>query len=538
MKRILCWLLVIMLFLGLSLVGCQKGSDTGSVDKPKESTSPASDKQAENEKEDEEDDKATSVTIEIMTHPWVGTPLGDNDPYKKWLDEYFGANFKLTQSPEFSTEILTRFAADDPPDIFDLGKNDLYKMYDQNVLVEDWNPYLDKMPTAAKNIGEIAKSYYTRDGKLICLPNLPGEQKWAFEIRGDWLKTLGLEMPKTVDDLLDVARAFTRNDPDGDGQDNTYAFTSAGGGQSLGEIGQLLAMYGPRDFYIAKDGTVQHPILDGNHQAFLQFMKTVVDEKLIDPDWYTQGWNERKPNLYKGMFGIVWYPPMALLTETDVSRNNDGVVLNWYEVMPVPSGSPIGGKLPSLNPIGILRSASAKAEQDTVKWEKILRFFEETAYPNDGYFKLRWGVEIDGFEMIPLEGGYYYIDLLGPEGKHARGERENQSLSLYDWGKIICTYSDKIITGSTPEPGELVYKTVRMEQDIEKIGRHPQDSFLLDLDPDTVEEVNRIRNEFEINFILGKTNDYEAFKKAWLNSGGQMLLDEATKQFKAKGLIK
>ncbi|MFP3786923.1 hypothetical protein SB769_37600, partial [Burkholderia sp. SIMBA_024] len=41
-------------------------------------------------------------------------------------------------------------------------------------------------------------------------------------IRTDWLENLGLEMPKDTNDLLEVARAFTEKDPDGNGADDTY----------------------------------------------------------------------------------------------------------------------------------------------------------------------------------------------------------------------------------------------------------------------------------------------------------------------------
>ena len=41
-------------------------------------------------------------------------------------------------------------------------------------------------------------------------------------IRKDWLDNLGLDVPKTVDDLEEVLRAFTEDDPDGNGVDDTY----------------------------------------------------------------------------------------------------------------------------------------------------------------------------------------------------------------------------------------------------------------------------------------------------------------------------
>ena len=40
-------------------------------------------------------------------------------------------------------------------------------------------------------------------------------------MRVDWLKNLGLEMPTDLDSLYDVLYAFTYDDPDGNGQQDT-----------------------------------------------------------------------------------------------------------------------------------------------------------------------------------------------------------------------------------------------------------------------------------------------------------------------------
>ena len=42
-------------------------------------------------------------------------------------------------------------------------------------------------------------------------------------IRQDWLDKLQLEPPKTMQDLQNIAEAFTTRDPDGNGKDDTYA---------------------------------------------------------------------------------------------------------------------------------------------------------------------------------------------------------------------------------------------------------------------------------------------------------------------------
>ncbi len=43
-------------------------------------------------------------------------------------------------------------------------------------------------------------------------------------IRKDWLDKLGLQVPETLDDFYNIMYAFTYNNPDGDGKDDTYGF--------------------------------------------------------------------------------------------------------------------------------------------------------------------------------------------------------------------------------------------------------------------------------------------------------------------------
>ncbi|MEZ0113409.1 multiple sugar transport system substrate-binding protein [Catenulispora sp. EB89] len=47
-------------------------------------------------------------------------------------------------------------------------------------------------------------------------------------VRKDWLDKLGLQPPKTWDDLAKVAQAFTTQDPDGDGKNDTYGLAVPG----------------------------------------------------------------------------------------------------------------------------------------------------------------------------------------------------------------------------------------------------------------------------------------------------------------------
>lgn len=62
------------------------------------------------------------------------------------------------------------------------------------------------------------------DGKLKGIPEMDSSLESAHYIwiRQDWLDKLGLEGPKTMQDLLKISEAFTTKDPDGNGKNDTY----------------------------------------------------------------------------------------------------------------------------------------------------------------------------------------------------------------------------------------------------------------------------------------------------------------------------
>ena len=82
---------------------------------------------------------------------------------------------------------------------------------------------------------------FNSDGRLMKLPStLAGVADFATTlwIRYDWLQNLGLGVPTTIDEFMEVARAFTHDDPTGTGQ-QTFAMGVAGADNLLTDWGGL-----------------------------------------------------------------------------------------------------------------------------------------------------------------------------------------------------------------------------------------------------------------------------------------------------------
>lgn len=506
------------------------------------------------------------IELTLMCNVWNEVPMAakEDDQIRQYLYERYGAWFTLMQPTDPTTELSLAFASDNPPDLVQLTDYQLDMFWKQEVVLDDWTPFLDRMPNTVEAMGETQMKYYTEDGKLKCVNTKGGMgQVWTWCVRQEWLDNLGIAMPDastTIDDLLDIARAFTFKDPDGDGVDNTYAFTAAGNGEGVNELGNMLAWFGPTDFYVTEDGQVSHPILDGNYDKYADLLHTIVSEGLIDPDWYTQGWDDRKPNMAQGMFGILWYPVVALNQEVslingvdinleDGSDNPEFLekYANNYSVLP----SINGGKLPAADFKGNIRTVSVEAAEDEKKMDLIIRFLEDSAYPQELH-EILYGGPMQPFSVYDKmevldDGTMLYTTSLTEEEQTAYKEEhphwQANSMGTWNWMNFLAVYNPAKI-GVTKPNGTIddASESSRIFAAQNAIGlgmdKWPSDGKLVIQDATLEEEVRVMTDEYLFNRIMGNdTVSFEAFQQQWLDAGGQTMLDNATETFREAGLI-
>ena len=82
----------------------------------------------------------------------------------------------------------------------------------------------------------------------------------------------------------------------------------------------------------------------------LDYIKTIVSEGLIDPQWYDQTWDQ-KTKTKQGKIGIEWYPG-AITEETEMYQKDklaEGEsTINWWKTYNLPTD---GGKYSGYMPI-------------------------------------------------------------------------------------------------------------------------------------------------------------------------------------------
>ena len=162
----------------------------------------------------------------------------NKNPMTELTREKLGINMDTTllggDAGNYDTKLrLALTSAEDLPDVFPVYSAQLAADMIESGMVKDITDDIDQyMPERLKEIySEYANTYstVTSDGRIYGLavsPHLTEGQ--VMIIRQDWLDNLDLKAPTTIDEFEAVIKAFTEDDPDGNGENDTYGFTYEG----------------------------------------------------------------------------------------------------------------------------------------------------------------------------------------------------------------------------------------------------------------------------------------------------------------------
>ncbi|MDR0668480.1 MAG: extracellular solute-binding protein [Treponema sp.] len=155
----------------------------------------------------------------------------DNNVWTRYYQEVLGVKVKYTwttNEQQYAQKVNIAITSNDIPDIM-MVNNVQLKMMHENGQARDMTAILPEYlaPFTREVIyqdnGDAIKSA-TFDGKLYAIP-LTGfglSSAMVLWVRTDWLTRLGLSIPKTPEEFLAVANAFTNRDPDGNGRKDTF----------------------------------------------------------------------------------------------------------------------------------------------------------------------------------------------------------------------------------------------------------------------------------------------------------------------------
>lgn len=217
-----------------------------------------------------------------------------------------GIELQIIQPPhnQYNEKLLLSFASNEIPDIVEIQPDNPLihlQMVDEGAIIP-----LTKMIARSKVCKEIDDMYFdslTVKGQKYFFPFNQGGGCVTY-IRQDWLDNLKMKAPTTWDELYAVMKAFTFNDPDGNGKHDTVGYTFPGFTQDLYMTDFL--WNGSYDFMVKRNKWV-----DGFSQpefrGALERLRKVYQEKLLDQDVFTNATSTAREKFYAGKVGIFQY---------------------------------------------------------------------------------------------------------------------------------------------------------------------------------------------------------------------------------------
>lgn len=310
----------------------------------------------------------------------------------------------VTEPDQYLPILQTRAAANDLADLSEPDRKTLTQLVDQG-LVADWEPFLQYMPqyVTDREVTELAPAGTYDSTQYGLVGHVVFPFKPNITLRKDWLDKLGLDMPKTADEYLEVMKAFTFKDPDGNGKDDTYGFSAAvGSNGALAQMDPIFGAFGAcctggsvGDWQIA-DGQLVPVATSPQRLEALQFINRMVEAGVIDPDWKAQKGSDFRAKWRDGKVGIFsdeWCAVYCVNNYPLFAKANPTGVLVIGEP-PVGLGGMSGSGARSkanLNQMPVLSTRAAEAG----KGEAVARLLEWMNGP--GYLLTVFGEEGVGY---------------------------------------------------------------------------------------------------------------------------------------------
>lgn len=384
----------------------------------------------------------------------MGGPKTADTPIQKELEKRLNVKFNFVMLPGWDEKnVKTNLLMSDPKTMPDVlwwtGQDKEFKQWIDAGLVVDMLPLLKKYgKDIIKYYGKDVLFYSYDNGKIHKVPGDVAEASCMTTIiRQDWLDKLGMQVPKTLDEYVKVITAFTKNDPDGNGKDDTFGLSGPKEWRSFAPILYPLRS-DPDNFVVTSDGTVKHGSVLPQTKEALKILSELYKEKVIDPGMLTQDGTAFEQALANGKMGsfyrwVAYFNPGGSVIEGFKAKNPDAK-LAYIDPIVGPDG--FSSDEPE-DPAGWCYVSVTKHAADP---EKTVETLNKIIDPE--IFKL-WAFGIEG-KHYAVENGQYK-KLSDPKDDAAEG------IGLLTW---ILARKDSANIANTPEVNELFKKRAETSQ--------------------------------------------------------------------------
>lgn len=375
-------------------------------------------------------------------------------------------------------------------------------------------PYLDHYPNL-RALEQTSARLMTIDGKIYGLYSERPESRQGIIIRKDWLNNLGLTEPRSLEQLYQVLKAFSEQDPDGNGKPDTTGLTDRND-LYYGAFKTLSSYFGTPNGWALSGGKLTPEFATPEYLSTMNYMKKLYQEQLVNTDFPVTSKSVQRFRMITGKAG-VYIGSLAdaprLLEETrQVNPGADFAVINRIQ-------GPKGDGIWSVSGNGGMFFFSKKNIKTEQQLRDTLAFFDRTMDP-DICNLLIYGIE--NVHYILKDGKVSYKD----NAMYSRANTEVLPLSSL----LVSSVTNPNLYKRDPEGTDPLMTEVNklIDDNATMLIHNPT----VGLSSNTYDarnvELDFIINNATYNFILGKI-DEAGFREEinnWMEKGGSAVIQE------------
>jgi putative aldouronate transport system substrate-binding protein len=332
----------VILVIALTLGACSSNNNQGEGTSTTSTSQTASDGSEERVADGKMKDEvviAIPRSVDPNAKIDANLPQGDsieNNQFTRYIKEKVNVSFKsawTTAPASFEQKLQLAIAANELPDMFVVGENDFIKLAENEQLADLTDAYNKYASPILKKVYEstngMALKQATVNGKLVAMPNINTMADFTnlVWVRKDWLDKVGLPLPKSLDDLKTIAKAFVEQDPDGNGKADTVGFPGPDKTQMVVNneknhyfgFEPILALDKAFPGMWVKDdkGEIVYGSVQDNIKNGLQTLQQMYADGLIDKQFpFRDDPSILVKNGQAGIFFGPWWMPLGMLQDS------------------------------------------------------------------------------------------------------------------------------------------------------------------------------------------------------------------------------
>jgi putative aldouronate transport system substrate-binding protein len=270
----------------------------------------------------------------------------------------------VTTTEQYQQKLQLSMSSGQMPDIFKAGIKEGADAFQRLIntgsladLTQAYNDYaLEDVKNDFKQADNLPLETATRDGKLYGIPYWADTRQdvQILYIRQDWLDNLKLQPPKTMQDVENIARAFVKDDPDQNGQADTYGLGATKNTIDAWFGGLTPFFYGyhayPNAWIKDSTGNLVYGAIQPEMKNALAALQSWYSEGLLDREFATKDENQVLEDVAGGkiglLFGSWWQSNMPQLFQ--IAGKDGGPVWKAYPLVSADS-APVSQAMKRVN---------------------------------------------------------------------------------------------------------------------------------------------------------------------------------------------